>query len=322
MAASALELDIAMAPSQSTQRPAALLMAPLLTSMMLVSCSAAPGDYSASSAPDTASESLMAQGESAPAEAPQDLSNSKAEAAPRKQPQLIKVAEMVLQVETVDDAIKSVSKVVKEQQGDILGLQDEVPANRSQRQTASMELRIPQAKLDVTLDRLTQLGEVQSRSIQAEDVSNQLVDFQARLRNLRKSEEQVLKILDRSGSVADVLKVTQELSNIRASIEQIDAQLQRLQNQVAYSTVRLTLEDAIASSSRQPAISGRLQDSWAHSTRAMQELTVGLLSLGVWLLAFSPYFIGLFLLGFAGKRLLFRPSSPPAVNSTSPPTDN
>ncbi|PZD74649.1 hypothetical protein C1752_01035 [Acaryochloris thomasi RCC1774] len=313
-----------MASSQLTKRPAVLLMAPLLTSMMLVSCSAAPGDYGASSAPETdsTSESLVAQGDGAPAEAPQDLSGSKAEGTPRKQPQLIKTAEMVLQVETVESAVKSVSKVVKEQQGDILGLQDEVPANPSQRQTASMELRIPQAKLDTTLDRLTQLGEVQSRSIQAQDVSNQLVDFQARLRNLRKSEEQVLKILDRSGSVADVLKVTQELSNIRASIEQIDAQLQRLQNQVAYSTVRLTLKDAIASSNRQPVIGDSLKDSWAHSTRAMRELTVGLLSLGVWLLAFSPYFIGLFLLGFAGKHLLFRRSSPPAVHPTSPPADS
>lgn len=319
MAASALDCT-AMAPSQSSKRPAALLMAPLLTSMMLVSCSAAPGNYSAAPEADTASESVVAQGEGVPAETQQDL--SRGDAAPRKQPQLIKTARMVLKVETVDDAVKSISKVVKEQQGDILRLQDELPANRSRRQTASMELRVPQDKLDVTLDRLTQLGEVQSRSIQAEDVSNQLVDFQARLRNLRKSEEQVLKILDRSGSVADVLKVTQELSNIRASIEQIDAQLQRLQNQVAYSTVNLTLEDAIASSSRQPAISGRLQDSWTHSTRAMQELTVGLLSLGVWLLAFSPYFIGLFVLGFAGKRLLFRRSSPAPVNPTSPPADS
>ena len=211
-------------------------------------------------------------------------------------------------------------RLLENSRGDILGLQDELPANPSQRQMASMELRIPQAKLDATLDRLAQLGNVQSRSIQAQDVSNQLVDSQARLRNLRKSEEQVLKILNRTGSVADVLKVTQELSNIRASIEQIDAQLQQLKNQVAYSTVRLTLEDAIASSTRQLPLGERLQDSWSHSTRAVQELTVGLMSLGIWLLAFSPYFIGLFLLGFAGKRLLFhrRPTATPAT----PPADN
>lgn len=312
-----------MASSQLTKRPTVFLIAPLLTSILIVSCSSAnnKGISSAPAANETAAESLVAQADGALAKPQQDLSRGEADSVPSQRPQLIKTADMLLQVEVVEDAITSVYQVVKAQQGDILSLQDQVPSNPARRQTASLELRIPQAKLDATLDRLTQLGKVQSRSIQAEDVSNQLVDFQARLRNLRKSEAQVLKILDRSGSVADVLKVTQELGKIRESIEKIDAQLQRLQNQVAYSTVRLTLEDAIASSNRQPDLGNRLQGSWSHSTRAMYELTVGLMSLGIWLLAFSPYFIGLLLLGFAGKRLLSHRSSSPASEPASPPVD-
>ncbi|MGB7416706.1 MAG: DUF4349 domain-containing protein [Thermosynechococcaceae cyanobacterium] len=308
-----------MSRSPLVKAPAALLMGPLLGSMMLVSCSAAPGDLNSSSAPETqaqAPEALVAEADGSTQNKATDQSSG--ETAPRQQPQLIKTAEMVLQVETVTEAIKSVSQVVKAQQGDILGLQDRVPQDPGQQQTASMELRIPQAKLDVTLERLAELGTVQSRSIRAEDVSTQLVDLQARLRNLRRSEEQVLKILDRSGSVADVLKVSQELSKIRASIEQIDAQLQQLQNRVAYSTVQLTLEDAIASPNRQPPLGETLGQSWVHASRAVQGLTVGLMSLGIWLLAFSPYFVGLFLLGFAGKRLLFRR---PAMAEPTPPSD-
>lgn len=67
------------------------------------------------------------------------------------------------------------------------------------------------------------MGTVENQMITAEDVSDQLVDVQARLRNLRKSEEMVLKIMERSGSVGDVLKAANELSTIRESIERIDA---------------------------------------------------------------------------------------------------
>jgi hypothetical protein len=307
-----------MGHSNLAKAPAALLMGPLLGSMVLVSCSAAPSNDAGLRAPQTeaqAPDALVAQADGVTNSTPPNQTPPSG-TAPRQQPQLIKTAEMVLQVETVTEAIQSVSKVVRAQQGDVLGLQDEVPQNPSQPQTASMTLRVPQANLEAVLDQLTKLGTVESRSIQAEDVSNQLVDLQARLRNLRRSEEQVLKILERSGSVADVLKVSQELSKIRESIEQIDAQLQQIQNQVAYSTVRLTLEDAIASSQRQPPLGDSLGNSWVHATRAVQDLTMGLMSLGIWLLAFSPYFVGLFLLGFAGKRLLFR--RPTLTESTTP----
>ena len=123
--------------------------------------------------------------------------------------------------------------------GDLLRLDDAIPTDPTQRHTATLELRVPQAKLDLTLDQIAALGTVQSRSVSAEDVSNQLVDFKARLRNLRKSEDVVRGIMERSGSVGDVLKVSQELSNIRNAIEQIDAQLQQLQTQVAYATISL-----------------------------------------------------------------------------------
>ncbi len=59
---------------------------------------------------------------------------------------------------------------------------------------------------------------------------------------MQKTESTLLEIMERSGSVSDVLKVAQELSDVRQSIEQINAQLKSLQNQVAYSTITLKLE--------------------------------------------------------------------------------
>jgi DNA repair ATPase RecN len=91
-----------------------------------------------------------------------------------------------------------------------------------------MKIRIAQDKLETILDALAKLGTVQRRNLSAEDVTNQLVDIQARLRNLQQMEASLLQIMKRSGSVGDVPKVAKELSDVRESIEQIDAQLVNL----------------------------------------------------------------------------------------------
>jgi len=132
---------------------------------------------------------------------------------------------------------------------------------------------------------------VQQQSRSAEDVSTQLVDYQARLRNLRRSEETVLKILDRSGNVGDVLKVAQELNTIRQSIEQISAQLSSLQNQVAYSTIDLYLESTIAPLPAQPSTQAQLANTWNSATQSIGKFTVDLMQLGLWLLVYSPYLL-------------------------------
>lgn len=211
---------------------------------------------------------------------------------PRPQPQLIKKAELTLVVKSMPDSIKSVTTIAQQQQGDLLSFHDQKPSNASDRHSASMQLRVPQERLDATLKALAQLGIVQSQSLTAEDVSDQLVDTQARLRNLRQSEDALLKIMNRSGSVGDVLKVSQELSQVRESIERMDAQFKNLQNQVAYSTINLNLEVALsATPTTTPPLTLRMQETWGKATHSVGEFTTSLLALTLWLLAYSPYFL-------------------------------
>lgn len=237
-------------------------------------------------------------------------------------PQLIKKAEMSVVVKSIDTSTKSVTDIVKKQQGDILGFQNQKPPDSSIRQTATVNIRIPQERLETTLDALAKLGTVQNRGLTAEDVTTQLVDSEARLKNLRKSEEMVLKIMERSGSVADVLKASQELSNIRESIEQIDAQLKSLRNQVAYSTISLTLEAAVsAQQDPEPSLGLRVQETWGKATHSVGELTLGLFALSIWLLAFSPYLIVIGAAAYGFNRFK-KQHSVPKIQEPKPPAAN
>jgi hypothetical protein len=221
---------------------------------------------------------------------------------PRSRPQLIKKAAISLIVDSVDKSVNAVSEIINKQQGDLISLQEQQPTKTNAPHTASIQLRVPQNLLQATLDELAKLGTVESRNISAEDVGDRLVDFQARLTNLRKTEANLQKIMDRAGSVRDVLSVAQELSQVRQSIEQIDAQLKNLTNQVAYSTITLKLEATVSSSGTQRALGSQLQESWNKSTNSFGDFTVGLLKLGIWLMVYSPYLLALAAIGYGFNR--------------------
>ncbi|MEL6489845.1 MAG: DUF4349 domain-containing protein [Cyanobacteria bacterium J06634_6] len=258
----------------------ALLTGSVVAMSGLTSCGAAyDGAAPETAAADVQESGAVAQNVSADAE------SAPAETSATQRPQLIKKAHISLSVDSVEDSFEQVRGVIAQQQGDVLSMQDTGDRNRSVRFT----LRVPQERLDATLDALTELGKVESRSITTDDVSGQLVDLQARLANARKSEEALQEIMSRSGDISDVLDVSRELSNVRQSIEQMAAQQKSLQTQVRYSTVTVNLESAIALSPSKPAFSRQLSNSWGAATSSVGDFTTDLLQLGLWLLAYSPY---------------------------------
>lgn len=220
------------------------------------------------------------------------------------QPQLIKRAQLSLVVDSVDAGLKSASQIIRTQQGDILDLQDN--QIEAVQRTAYLRIRVPQANLDNLLEALGEVGTVQQQGLSAEDVSTQIVDSKARLRNLRKSEESLLKIMERSGEISHVLDVSRELSRIREQIEQIDARVQNLQAQVRYSTVDLTLAAAVAPQPVGRPLTETISRTWSEATQSVGDLTVGLLQLGLWLLAYSPYLLIVAIAAVLGYRTLRR----------------
>lgn len=222
-------------------------------------------------------------------------------AVPNPAPQLVKTASLTLITTDVDTAVSRIKTLVDQAGGDLLNLQDyRTPEGIAPE--VSLTLRVPQAQLEQVIEAIRPLGTVQSQTITAEDVSDQLVDLTARLRNLHKSEESLLKIMDRSGDMADVLQVSRELSTVRDGIERLAAQQQQLQRQVAYSTLTITLQSPVAATVPLRPLGETLGQTWQTASRSMQEFSVGLLKLSLWLLAYSPYLLLIGGIGFWGHR--------------------
>ncbi|MER3496392.1 MAG: hypothetical protein C4320_06125 [Armatimonadota bacterium] len=105
-------------------------------------------------------------------------------------------------------------------------------------------MRIPSARFDAFLDALSSVGELQSSTRSAEDVSEEYYDVQARLKNKKVEEERLVDLLRRAtGNLSQVLLVERELSRVRGEIERVEGRLRYLSHQTEMSTVTVTLRE-------------------------------------------------------------------------------
>lgn len=108
-----------------------------------------------------------------------------------------------------------------------------------------MVLRIPDARLDPTLDALAALGDETRREIRVADVTAAYTDLEVRLANARALQTRLQALLDQADTVADVLAVERELARVTTDVDLLEGRLRLLQNQVAFSTVRFTVHDDV-----------------------------------------------------------------------------
>lgn len=111
---------------------------------------------------------------------------------------------------------------------------------------ASVVLRVPADRLDRALVALRALGERVEREQQSvQDVTDQWVDLDARLRTLRDTETQLRALLAesrrRGSKLDDVMAVYRELTNVRTQIEQFEGQLRSLDQLAVLSTIQVQL---------------------------------------------------------------------------------
>jgi hypothetical protein len=104
----------------------------------------------------------------------------------------------------------------------------------------TLTIRVPAARFEQVRAEIRELGlRVESEKIDAQDVTQQYVDQESNLRNLRAEETQYLAILRQANTVKDMLAVSAQLSEVRGQIEQQQAEFNALSQQV--DTVALTI---------------------------------------------------------------------------------
>jgi len=106
---------------------------------------------------------------------------------------------------------------------------------------ASMMLRVPSDQLAFALESLSSLGTERSRQIASRDVTANVIDYEARLKNNVALRDRLTNLLERANAVEEILKIETELSRVQAEIDSMEGQLNALRKDVAMSRIDLDL---------------------------------------------------------------------------------
>ncbi|MCE2469587.1 MAG: DUF4349 domain-containing protein [Dehalococcoidia bacterium] len=130
---------------------------------------------------------------------------------------------------------------------------------------ATLRLRVPSAAFDRTIEELRELGEVLSEQSQSTDVTEEYVDLEARLRNLRAVEERLLGFLERAEKVEELLSVQRELASTQGEIERVTGRMNYLSALADESSLTLNLTQE----PEEPPVTG---EGWAPGETAQDAL--------------------------------------------------
>jgi hypothetical protein len=228
-------------------------------------------------------------------------------------PMIARTAQLTVTIKEFDLARKSVDEILKRHHGYIGDLTVNTPNGAAR--SINANLRIPSAQLDSALTALKALGRVEAEAQNGEEVTQQYVDLNARLSNARKTQQRLIEIQrDRTGKLSDVLSVELQISRVQGEIEQMEAQLKTMKNQVSFASLDLTITEQYKAELKvvPPSLGDQLRNAGIDGIRSIRDAVISVL---FWLLSTGPILLFWTLILFYPARIVWKKLRPRFVPS-------
>jgi hypothetical protein len=157
---------------------------------------------------------------------------------------IIKNAELQLLVADTDTAMDLVTQIVADAGGYIISsrIWYEEWQNESYKY-ASLTLGVPVIQFETAMRRLRGTAvQVIDESASGQDVTDEYVDLESRLVNLKATRDRIREFLDQAKDVDQALQVNAELSAVESEIETVQGRMNYLFDRSAYSTISVQLK--------------------------------------------------------------------------------
>ncbi|MGI5880207.1 MAG: DUF4349 domain-containing protein [Syntrophomonadaceae bacterium] len=213
---------------------------------------------------------------------------------------IIQNADLTLQVKDVPATVDQITDLTGRMGGYLVNSRQ---YRYEDKISASLSVKVPADKLTVTVETISGYGEVSDKTISTEDVTEEYYDAEARLKVLEAKETRLLALLEKANTITDIVSVEKELGAVRSDIEVIKGRLKFLNNATSYSTINITLEQALPGSLKAPQ--GTMGKSWQGLINSLNTLIDFGSGLIVFLVVILPWVI-VFGLVFYLIRYLYR----------------
>ena len=201
----------------------------------------------------------------------------------------------IIRTGTIDLEVKDVPAALRIARDGIVALGGYVGAsttsNDSGRPSAQITYRVPADRWEAALDLLRGLNgqttKVVTEHTEAVEVTGQVIDLGARIRNLQASESALQGIVEKAIKVSDILEVQAQLTDVRGQIEVLTAQLKDLNDRAGFATLTANLNlpvAAVQATARGWEPTSVVDEALANLLSILQALaTAGIWFLIVWL---------------------------------------
>lgn len=204
---------------------------------------------------------------------------------------LIRTAQATVEVSDFERAAREVARIAEGLGGYVADTQ--AARGQQDRQSGTVTIRVPAERFAAAMEGVKGLGKVRSESVSTQDVTREYADLETRLRVKRDTADRLRELLRaRTARLADVLEAERELARVTEEIERMEGERRFYDNQVAFSTIALTLVEpqALVEPGVFAPITAALRDSASVLAQSLAAVVYLVVFLAPWsLVAFAAW---------------------------------
>lgn len=190
---------------------------------------------------------------------------------------IIRTATLTVRVKDVPNALAE-ARAAATDAGGVVGDETTDRDGRGH-ERSRIVLRVPQAQYEDVLKSLEGTGELIERKAKAQDVTDQVVDVESRVKSQRASVARVRELMDKATKLSDVVTLEGELSTRQSELEALLAQQSSLKDRTSMSTITLSLSETAvkkADTDDDPTFMDALSGGWSAFVTMLRWLAVAI----------------------------------------------
>lgn len=236
---------------------------------------------------------------------------------------VIRTAEVRLRVTRVAEAVAFVRNAATAAGGYV---SDSATYFEGDHEFAQVTIQVPFDRFDAVMTQLRQaptVDRVLGETVNSQDVTEEFVDAEARVRNLQATEASYLALLNKATRIEDIISIQTQLTEVRSQIETLQGRLKYLTASTDLSTIAISLSPVSAGASESSSsFRSSIADAWRASLDLLAAVGTGVVRAIVffWWLVPLAFFGFVLLRGWRRYRGIAHPVRPDVV--ASPPLDS
>ena len=151
---------------------------------------------------------------------------------------IIYTARFTMAVSKVEESLATVERIARDQGGFLAVKHDR-----------EIVVRVPREKFEIAMAAIGKTGDVLHRDIQAQDVTEEVVDLEIRIKNAHAMQDR-LKLLLQKAAVKEAIEIEKELNRVTQELELLEGKIKVLRDKIAYSTITVAFASSAARVSR------------------------------------------------------------------------